>query len=154
MKEKTCCFTGHRFYPKEEEQDIRRNLEREIEALVRQGVCYFGCGGALGFDTIAALTVLEMRERFPEIRLILVLPCLNQTRGWQPKDMETYWHIQSRADKVVYTSKGYYAGCMQVRNRHMVDNSGFCICYLRKNTGGTKYTVEYAQKKGRTIVYI
>lgn len=36
----------------------------------------------------------------------------------------------------------------------MVDNSGHCICYLLKNTGGTAYTVGYAQEQGLQITNI
>ena len=60
---------------------------------------YFGAGGALGFDTIAAFTVLKLKESYPDIRLILVLPCLAQTRGWSREDVEKYEDIKSKADK-------------------------------------------------------
>ena len=36
--------------------------------------------GALGFDTIAAQAVLSVKETYPEVKLILVLPCENQTK--------------------------------------------------------------------------
>ena len=60
---------------------------------------YFGAGGALGFDTIAAFTVLKLKESYHDIRLILVLPCLAQTRGWSREDVEKYEDIKSKADK-------------------------------------------------------
>ena len=50
----TCCFTGHRRIPPEAVAPLRERLEAEIESLIRQGVRYFGAGGALGFDTLAA----------------------------------------------------------------------------------------------------
>ena len=50
------------------------------------------------------------------------------------------------ADKVVYTSQDYYSGCMHKRNRHLVDNSSRCICFLNEKTGGTFYTVNYASE--------
>ena len=82
MQSKTVCFTGHRSLPAEELPEISRHLEDTLIALIEQGYCYFGAGGALGFDTLAAQMVLRLRERYPQIRLILVLPCRNQTRGW------------------------------------------------------------------------
>ena len=42
---------------------------------------FYGAGGALGFDTLAAQTVLDMKKEYPQLRLILVLPCEDQTRG-------------------------------------------------------------------------
>lgn len=49
--------------------------------------------------------------------------------------------------KVVYTAEHYYRGCMFKRNRHLVDNSSVCICYLTSDHGGTAYTVRYAQSQ-------
>lgn len=37
-------------------------------------VCdFFGAGGALCFDTVAAQTVIRLKDKYPKIRLILVL---------------------------------------------------------------------------------
>ena len=82
MKQKTCCFTGHRDIPLGDYQLIFDKTEEMVERLIKKGYLYFGAGGALGFDTIAALAVLKLKEHYPDIRLILVLPCRFQTRGW------------------------------------------------------------------------
>ena len=76
MPYKTCCFTGHRRLPSEEIPVLRKRLEEEIRRLYREGFHYFAAGGALGFDTLAALAVLSLRKELPGLRLILVLPCL------------------------------------------------------------------------------
>lgn len=82
MRFKTCCFTGHREISKHSIQKVAERLEIELVKLIGKGYCYFGCGGALGFDTIAAQTVLRLREKYPHIKLILVLPCITQANGW------------------------------------------------------------------------
>ena len=86
------------------------------------------------------------------MKLILVLPCLTQTRGWPAADVAEYERIKGLADKVVYTSQAYTAGCMHKRNRHLVDNSSVCVCYLTKDSGGTAYTVRYARKRGLEVI--
>ncbi len=153
-KGKICCFTGHRQIPSEERSKIADRLERVIIKLYQRGVCYYGAGGALGFDTLAAQTVIHLRESCPGMKLILVLPCQTQTRGWMPEDVAEYERIKVQADKVVYTSQQYTRGCMHKRNRHLVDNSSICVCYLTKSSGGTAYTVSYAKAKGLEIVNI
>ena len=154
MKEKTCCFTGHRDIPSGANQRIFTKTEEVVESLIKKGYLYFGAGGALGFDTIAAFAVLKLKEPYPDVRLILVLPCLAQTRGWSREDVEIYEDIKSKADKVVYTSQEYTRGCMHKRNRHLVDNSSACIAYLTESKGGTAYTVDYAEKHGLTVFNI
>ena len=143
----TCCFTGHRVIPSGEKETIRHLLETAIEKAIQDGYRFFGAGGALGFDTLAAQTVLTLKQQYPHIRLILVLPCINQANGWKQADVDEYERIRALADKVVYTSREYTSGCMHKRNRHLVDNSSLCICYLTKLSGGTAYTVRYAESK-------
>lgn len=152
LKKYTCCFTGHRDIPSDRKATIQSQLKAAVERAIQNGYRFFGTGGALGFDTMAAQTVLELRQQYPHIRLILVLPCFDQTSGWKQSDINEYERIRSLADKIVYTSKSYYSGCMFKRNRHLVDNSSLCICYLTRQTGGTAYTVNYA--KSRNIMTI
>ena len=152
MKEKTCCFTGHRHIPPEHLPVILKKLNDTLTTYIRKGYQYFGAGGALGFDTLAAQAVINLKQQYPNIKLILVLPCRDQTNKWSPIDVEEYERIKARADKIVYTADRYYNGCMQKRNRHLVDCSSLCICYLTKQSGGTKYTVDYAIANGLSIV--
>ena len=148
MKNQTCCFTGHRKIPLDQLESVTQRLRDAVIASIKDGYLYFGAGGALGFDTLAAQTVLDLKKDYPQIKLILVLPCKTQARGWKQEDIEEYNRIMKAADKVVYTSQDYYSGCMHKRNRHLVDNSSLCICYLNSNTGGTAYTVDYAKSVG------
>ena len=152
MKEYTVCFTGHRKMPLEKRDILALRLKAILVKLINDGYIYFQAGGALGFDTLAAQIVLDLKSNYPQINLILVLPCLSQTRGWSDSDKEIYEDIKKNADEVIYTSQEYARGCMHKRNRYLVDNSSVCVCYLTKNTGGTAYTVDYAHKNKIAII--
>ncbi len=154
MKENTCCFTGHRVIAPTKFIYIKHRLVTIIEKLISDGITDFCAGGALGFDTVAAQTVLEAKEKHPAIKLHLILPCKNQTENWSYINRENYNHILNRADNVTYMSEHYTSFCMQQRNRALVDNSSICVCYLEKETGGTAYTVNYAKKQGIKIIDI
>ena len=152
LKNRTVCFTGHRKIPPEKLETVARRLKETLIELIGKGYLYFGAGGALGFDTLAAQTVLELKADFPQIKLILVLPCLSQADNWGVVDKRIYEQIKEKADKVVYTSREYTKGCMHKRNRHLADNSSVCVCYLTESTGGTAYTVNYAESKGLLLI--
>ncbi len=154
MKDKTCCFTGHRKIPSEKLSTISKRLEDAVIFYIEQGYCYFGAGGAMGFDTLAAQTVLKLKRQYPKIKLILVLPCKDQASRWSPQEITEYDRIKASADKIVYTSEHYYNGCMHKRNRYLIDNSSLCICYLTKRSGGTAYTVQYAEKQNIGVINI
>lgn len=151
MREQTCCFTGHRKIPAEEVGALTARLEGMISSLYKRGIRRFEIGGALGFDTLAAQSVLRLREKY-HIELALILPCLSQTRNWRPEDIMEYERIKTRADQVLYTSQHYFRGCMHKRNRYLVDTSSICVCYLTRDSGGTAYTVHYAQARGLEII--
>jgi uncharacterized phage-like protein YoqJ len=152
MKEYSCCFSGHRILPEGLEEQIQSELQMVIEALVKKGVYKFYAGGALGFDLLAALCVLKQKEKIPNIKLVLVLPCKFQAKFWKKEDVEKYDEIKAAADDIIYTADAYYRGCMHKRNRYMIDHSDICICYLTNTTGGTKYTVKYGEKQGKQII--
>lgn len=154
MKEKTCCFTGHRIIKEKEIDSVKIRLEQEIINLIEKDVVFFVCGGALGFDMIAALTILKLKKVYKNIQLIMALPCKNQDKYWNEKDKIIYRNILSLADRIVYISDIYTRDCMLNRNRYMVNISYYCICYLRKNKSGTAYTVNYAKELNLQIVFL
>ena len=138
--------------PPEQRDTLARRLKDILVELINDGYIHFQTGGALGFDTLAAQTILDLKTIYPQINLILVLPCLSQTKGWSAHDKEIYDDIRNKADKVIYTSQEYTRGCMHRRNRYLVDSSSVCVCFLTHNTGGTAYTVDYAHKNNLTII--
>ncbi len=150
--EETACFTGHRKVPLTHHLQIKKRLQIIIEQLIERGVIYYGAGGALGFDTMAAQAVLKAKKKHPQVKLILVLPCPTQADRWPVRDKEIYEEIKSQADKVVYVSDHYTKSCMFQRNRHLVNCSGTCIAYLTEKNGGTAYTVNYARSQGLEII--
>ena len=149
-----CCFTGHRDIDARHAECLATVLDNVIEQLISCGVTCFRAGGALGFDTIAALKVLEKKSEHPDISLDLYLPCRDQTARWGDYDREIYSYVLDNANSITYTSEQYHRGCMLLRNRKMADGVDFCVSYCQKNSGGTAYTVEYAKGKGVKIINV
>lgn len=152
MIEKTCCISGHRDIPLLKGFFLRKKLRKALISLIREGIIYFGCGGAIGFDTIAAEEILSLKKKTPHIKLIMVYPCKDQTKYWAKKDKNKYLKIKEKSDKIVYVSENYDSWCMHKRNRHLVNSSSICLCYLNKQSGGTFYTVNYAYRKGLKVI--
>ena len=120
------------------------------------GAILAAAGGAVGFDTIAALNVLRLKEKYNNIRLHLVLPCSNeeQTKNWTAEQKYEFKCILARADSFEYTSEHYHRKCMGVRNAQLVKNAtDYCICYLDINhKSGTSQTVKMAEEKGLKVM--
>lgn len=155
MDELICCFSGHRRISGRHSLFLVSSLKKVIKNKYKQGYRIFRAGGALGFDTVAALSVLELRRELPDIKLHLVLPCKNQTAKWNGYEERIYYSILDQADSVVYAEELYTAGCMHKRNRMLVDGAQCCIAYydVRKSEkSGTEYTCNYALSRNVEVI--
>lgn len=151
MEQKSCCFSGHRYLPPELVPALTRLTGAVVRELAEDGYTGFLCGGAQGFDTLAAEIILRERVRSPALTLTLALPYPGQSDHWPEPDRERYHRILDSADEVLYLSDHYHRFCMQQRNRYMVDHSRLLVCYLTAASGGTAGTVDYALGKGVLI---
>lgn len=149
---RTCTFTGHRNLTHAEMTAVEPALRRLITLLADHQVDTFITGGALGFDTLAAATIINLRRTLlPQIKLVLALPCPEQADRWSAADRALYHNIIEHADEVCMVSPAYVRGCMHKRNRYMVDRSSYLIGYVARPSGGSYATLQYAQKQGLHI---
>ncbi len=153
-KKISCCFTGHRNINMSNTDSLKNKLEAEIVRLIKIGYKNFFAGGALGFDTLCAKTVIDLKKIYPDISLTLALPCLEQSHKWSYEDKFIYENIKFHCDDIVYVSEHYTASCMHKRNRYMVDNSSAVICFKVYDRGGTFYTVNYAMSKNVPVINV
>ncbi len=152
---KNCCFTGHRTIPAENAR-LHTELEALLCRLIENGVKNFYAGGAIGWDMMCSATVCELRQRYPEITLNLVLPCSSeqQCMKWTEQQKQQYYNILSFADSVEYISEEYHDGCMKARNQRLIDKADICVCYYntRNFRSGTGQTVRMAERKNIQII--
>ena len=146
----SCFFTGHRKLPERKIEYITKILEIKIKNLIENnGVTNFIAGGALGFDTLAAKTVIRMKEEYPDIRLFLYLPCYNQNKMWSYEEKYEWHMIMSKVDDYKYITKGNYtADCMKKRNFAMANDALYGLAYCVLSKSGTGMTMHYAEETG------
>ncbi len=149
----TCFFTGHRDIPDHRYNDIYNQTLALIQMLYREGIKNFICGGAVGFDTLAAKAVLELRELI-DIKLHLIIPCANQDDYFNSEQKADYEMILENCDSHETLFDHYVRGCMHARNRKMVQMSTACIAYCQKTTGGAAYTVKQAISNNLPIYFV
>ena len=161
MKEKVCCFTGHRpdaFPWKDNERDPRFHILLErMEAAIINALLLdakkFICGNALGVDTWAAQIVLKRKQANPEIQLEIALPFYGHN-----SDSAVCEAIQKEADfvHVVSKAKSRTAAFFE-RDQYMVDNSDIIVAVYDDQTSkksGTHRTMEMAKKKGLKLISV
>ena len=155
-KEKTACFTGHRQLSTPQKK-LEEELFIQIQGAIAMGYNHFICGGAVGFDTLAAERVIYARVAYKQpITLEIAVPCKNQDAKWSERQKRRYEAILEMADTITMVSENeYQPGYMEQRNKYMVDQSPLVIAYKEPGrAGGTKQTIEYAKSQGRKIWHI
>lgn len=158
-----CAFTGHRpqrfnfGFDENDERCIKLKsfLAEQIMGLADKGVTTFYSGMALGVDTWAALAVLDIKKKHPNICLIAVLPNEEQANNWTAKQREAYFGTLEKCDDVVTLGERFSRQSIFLRNRYLVDHAEHLIAVYDGGTdGGTAYTVKYAKKNNRYVIII
>lgn len=153
------CFTGHRpdklGCTRREEDELRLRLHSRIIQAVSEGFTDFYCGMALGSDIIAGELVVSLRQQYPELRLIAVIPFPEQSRSWNDSWRARWISLVQLADEKVVLYPSFRRGCYHARNHYMVDRSERVIAvYDGSPDGGTYTTIAYARKKGVPVEMI
>lgn len=152
LRQRTCCFTGHREIREEDLPGILEQTEQVVRRLIEKGVVFFGVGGAIGYDTEAAKLLFRLRAiDYPHIKVILVYPFEGFTSRWSDAQRVGYARLLPQYDKTVCVAQRASREAYLERDRHLVDGSAHCIAYCTRNSGGTAYTVRYAHQQGVTV---
>ena len=138
-----CVFTGHRQL---NEDFSKANLKKNIIWMIQNGVDTFYNGMAIGFDLCAADCVLSLKKKYPHVKLIACVPCYGQEKYFSDKDKKRYVKVLKKADERLTLSDHYFQGCMQQRDKYMVEHADCMIAYCKKSTGGAAYTMKLFQK--------
>ncbi|MDE6725895.1 MAG: SLOG family protein [Ruminiclostridium sp.] len=128
----------------------------EFERLVFRDYRFFLTGGALGCDLLAAEAVVTLKKKYYKKHIVheLCIPCYDHDAKWDEKDKRRLEEIKKSSIVTYVTDSGYVNGCMQKRNRYMVDTSSVLVAVYDGINGGTKNTVEYAQKQNKKLIVI
>ena len=147
----TCAFTGHRSIARGHTAPLIDLLDRAIGYAYGQGCRIFLCGGALGFDTLAARRVLKFRIEHSDVRLQLVLPCIDQSEHWKDSQRDAYDFLIQNSDLVRYVSESYTDTCMKERNAILAGEADMLVAYVSHQNSGAAQTVRMAQRLGKPV---
>ena len=148
---KGCSFTGHRKISKDVVPRLEGFVMRAIEYAYGLGCRSFYCGGALGFDTMAAKAVILFRMRHSDVRLIIIAPCKEQSASWSARERDMYDYVMASADEIELVSDEYTPDCMRKRNERLAQLCDIMIAYSGKQRSGSGQTVRMAERLGKPV---
>ena len=109
---------------------------------------------AIGFDLAAADIALSLREEFPDISVVAVIPFEGMHHRFPAAQRTLFERVAAEADEVITLALHYAPNVYALRNDYLVDNSSAVIAYFTGEKGGTAYTVRRAVKSLSLVVNI
>ena len=136
----SCAFFGHRSYNYE---PYKEKLEEIIVDLIKRGVTVFYNGGRGFFDSLCARTVHKLKDKYPNIKNILVL-------SYMP---DKNFELPSHYDESVYllTKRVPMQYAIIHTNREMVKIANYIVSGVAFPWGGAKTACDYAKKLYKTM---
>lgn len=155
MKEKTCCFFGHRTI--NETEELKSKLIEIIEKLIcEKQVDTFLFGSKSRFNSLCLELVTEIKEKYPYIKRVYV-------RAEYPYISEQYENYLLKSYEHTYYPEhiiGSGRASYVERNYEMINESHYCIVYYDKSLAptarksGTEIALDYATKQRKKIIRI
>ncbi len=133
-------FCGHREV--QEPEKVQKWLCETVAELIREGADCFYLGGYGQFDTMAANVVQELKQEYPHIQSVLVLPYLD-------REYDTSAYDESIYPPLEHVLKRY---AISRRNEYMVDAADTVVAYVVYGFGGARNTLRYAERKQKRII--
>lgn len=155
LRKHRCCFTGHR--PEKlniPEEQLTLLLEEEIKKAIVSGFTTYITGMAKGTDIVAGEIILRLREQDGRLKLICALPHPGFGLHWGGGWTERFQRILAAADLVRTICPSFSYATYQIRNEWMIRHSALVIAVFNGERGGTKNTLDYAQRTGVPCVVI
>lgn len=150
------CFAGPR--PANLPDAVTAALPQKLRQAVRRyaaaGKTTFLNGCMSGFDILAGEAVLAVRQECPQIRCVTVAPFrvnFFNNRNWTPQWKQRALHVYETSDLALTLSETYHPRVYYERDEYMADHSSVLVCYYAGAGKGTKYTLDYAEKKRLAI---
>ncbi len=150
----TCFFTGHREMLFDD--GMSDAIDEQLEGLVREGILEYVTGGIPGWDMLCAMKILRMKERRPEVRLTLVIPCPPEEycTGWSLEHRFFFNAIYHGADRIEQLCSEYHVGCGAQRNYRLAELSDICLCFCdpHRSSGNTAQAICCAERRGLRMI--
>lgn len=162
-KEKTCCITGP--FPQnlpfgydesaKKCKALKTAIRKEIENQINEhGITNFITSVNIGVELFAAEEALKLKEKYPQITIISVLPFEAQAAEWPEKLRDRYFCVLEKCDTVHTVQARYDDLCNYNTREYLIDRSSVLIAFPTGAHGETEAMMEAANRKGNELIII
>ncbi|QMV41222.1 DUF1273 domain-containing protein [Cohnella cholangitidis] len=136
---------------------IKKAIAAKLVPLLEEGLEWVITPGQYGVDLWACDVAIELKERYPELKLSIITAFSNPEEKWKDDKKEYYQGILKSVDYVGAVSKQPYSGPWQFAARDELllrKTDGIILIYDEDaGEGSPKYMKEKALRKNETDGY-
>lgn len=121
---------------------VREWLCNVLDQFIHEENVVFYLGGYGGFDHLAASVVRQKQKVNPTAQSVLIIPYLNREYDESRYDYTLFPPLESVPPRYAISK----------RNEWMVAQADVVVAYVTHGWGGAAKTLEYAQRKRKTVI--
>lgn len=145
MKNKTCCFIGDNPIRKTDIKNVMIKLDKQVKRLIDHDITNFVSCCESGFETVATLFLITLKQQGLPVNLTLVLSNISQLNVSDEKQKKINTYILQESDKFVFVTN-------EKRDLNKINQSAFCITYSRDVDCDTSKNIKYAKENNINII--
>lgn len=126
---------------------IKAAIKKELISRLDDGLEWVLISGQLGVELWAAEVIFELQLEYPDLKLAVITPFLDQEASWNETNKEWYESVLAQADYIdSVTKKGYEKPWQfRIKNQFFIEKSnGLLLLYDHEKEGSPKYLYEMA----------
>ncbi|MCQ6277870.1 DUF1273 domain-containing protein [Bacillus sp. EB600] len=126
---------------------IKKAIMKELVPMIEDGLEWVLISGQLGAELWAAEVIFDLQLAYPELKLAVITPFLNQEEKWNEQNREWYESVLAGADFIDSVSRKPYEKPWQFRlkNQFFIEKSdSLLLLYDHEKEGSPKYLYEMA----------
>jgi uncharacterized phage-like protein YoqJ len=135
---------------------IKTAIKNKLVPLIDEGTEWVLISGQLGVELWAAEAVFKLQMDYPELKLAVITPFLNQEAAWKEQNKLWYESVLTQADFVDSVTKKEYEKPWQFRlkNQFFIEKSdALILLYDQEKEGSPKYFYDLALQYQRNHTY-
>lgn len=135
---------------------IKKVIKKKLIDLIEDGLEWVLISGQLGVELWAAEVVIDLKNQYPQLKLAVITPFLNQQNNWNEANKTLYEEITMSADYLDSISRKDYESPVQLKqkNEFLVNKSdGILVIYDEEKPGSPNYYLTNARKRQENTSY-
>ncbi len=135
---------------------IKAAIRKSLLSMLEEGLEWVLISGQLGVELWAAEVVFDLQLEYPELKLAVITPFLNQEASWKESNIEWYESVLAQADFIDSVTKKEYEKPWQfhLKNQFFIEKSdGLLLVYDQEKEGSPKFIYELALQYQNNILY-